>query len=102
MIEDLDQVYDYADLGCNDWPKETVAEKEGVSCGPNNAGRVIEIGFAVSNNLQNNVLITSCLGKLGIILSLTLFYMGGVKSTPPLADYCTLILRGCPKLTDFS
>ena len=47
MIEDLDQVYDYADLGCNDWPKETVAEKGGVSCGPNNRGKVIEIGFSM-------------------------------------------------------
>ena len=94
MIEDLDQVYDYADLGCNDWPKETVAEKEGVSCGPNNAGRVIEIGFAVSNNLQNNVLITSCLGKLGMNLSLRI-RLKTLKST--LFDNTTNIMRCSPK-----
>jgi len=62
LIEDLNNlIYDYADLGCNDWPKETVTEKEGESCGPDNIGKVIEIGFAVSENNPNNVLITSCL-----------------------------------------
>ena len=33
---------------------------------------------------------------------LTLFYMGGGSNRPPLADYCTLILGGCPEWTDFS
>ena len=34
---------------------------------------------------------------------LTLFYTGGgVKKTPPRADYCTLILGGCPEWADFS
>ena len=27
---------------------------------------------------------------------------GGSKRPPPLTDYCTLILGGCPKWTDFS
>ena len=33
---------------------------------------------------------------------LTLFYMGGGSNRPPLTDYCTLILGGCPEWTDFS
>ena len=70
LIEDLNQSYDYADLGCIDWPLETVTEKKGVPCGPaasagsdagSGEGTLIEIGFAVSNNLPNKVLITSCL-----------------------------------------
>ena len=36
-----------------------------------------------------------------IYVLLTLFYMGG-SNRPPLADYCTLILGGCPEWTDFS
>lgn len=62
LIEELgNQSYDYSDLGCNDWPMETVMEKKGVTCGPGDRGTLIEIGFAVSNNLPNKVLITSCL-----------------------------------------
>ena len=34
--------------------------------------------------------------------TLTLFYMGGGSKQSPLVDYCALILRGCPKLSDFS
>ena len=42
--------------------------------------------------------------KLNILIyvDLTLFYMGGGSNRPPLADYCTLILGGCPEWTDFS
>ena len=41
--------------------------KKGVTCGPGNRGTLIEIGFAVSNNLPNKVLITSCLGTVKTI-----------------------------------
>ena len=82
LIEDLNQSYDYADLGCIDWPLETVTEKKGVPCGPaasagsdagSGEGTLIEIGFAVSNNLPNKVLITSCLGTVKTIKVFFLF-----------------------------
>lgn len=66
LIEDLDNAeFDYTDLGCADWPAETVdAKKSGVSCSSaSNSTELIEIGFAVGNNFSNKVLITSCLDQ---------------------------------------
>ena len=47
--------------------------KKGVTCGPGDRGTLIEIGFAVSNNLPNKVLITSCLGTVKTIKVFFLF-----------------------------
>ena len=50
---------------------------------------------SIDKDIKSNV------APITVVSPLTLFYMGGVKKTP-LADYCTLILRGCPKWADFS
>jgi len=58
-IEELgNKTYSYKDLGCSDWPLETVMPKG--SCGPNNESTLIEISFAVSQS-SSKVLIASCL-----------------------------------------
>jgi len=58
QIDELGKSFNYKDLGCSDWPIETVEPKG--SCGPNNEAVVIEISFAVSQS-SNKVLIASCL-----------------------------------------
>ena len=58
QIDELGKSFYYKDLGCSDWPIETVEPKG--SCGPNNEAVVIEISFAVSQS-SNKVLIASCL-----------------------------------------
>ena len=52
--------YQYEELGCDDWPLETIVEKG--SCGNDDSATLIEIGFPVSPD-TTKVLITSCLEK---------------------------------------
>ena len=65
LVVDLNQEYDYKDLGCADWPLETVTDT-GKPCGPADSSdtSLIEIGFAVSSEMSNKVLFTSCLNKV--------------------------------------
>ena len=65
LIEEVDaddgKIYNYSDLGCQDWPLEFVEQTQ-KGCGRENRDLLIEIGFAVSNHLSK-VLITACLDR---------------------------------------
>jgi len=52
--------YQYKDLGCDDWPLETIVENG--SCGNDGSATLIDIGFPVSPD-TTKALITSCLEK---------------------------------------
>ena len=54
-----------------------------------------------SEALSKIVLVQNTFNKM-VEVFLTLFYMGGGNNVPPLVNYRSAIVDGCPKLADFS